>query len=150
MNKIIPFELLKNVDLIKGATYKGDTARNLSSEPISKLLPVGNQGGIRFSGTTAEPKPVVLYITLKDNDWPDEILSNKVIYYGDNKLPGKGIHDLPGNQVLRSIFNNFYLKGKYPLILLFSKGFEGFDRVFHGVLSPGFDGLNEMEDLIAV
>src|SRR5690349_2053165 len=138
MSRIISFELLKEADLIKGATYKGGTASNLSSEPISRLLPVGNQGGIRYSGTAAVPKLVVLYTTLKNNDWPDEILSDKLIYYGDNKLPGKEIHDLPGNQALRSIFNNFYLKREYPLILLFSKGFEGFDRVFRGVLSPAF------------
>lgn len=150
MDKVIPFELLKDADLIKGATYKGGSASNLSSEPISKLLPVGNQSGIRFSGTTAFSKLVVLYTTLKDNDWPDEIISNKVVYYGDNKSPGKEIHDLPGNQVLRSIFNNFYLKKEYPLILLFSKGHEGFDRIFHGVLAPGFKDLDEMEDLIAV
>ena len=150
MNKIIPFELLKNADLIKGATYKGGTAPNLSSEPISKLLPVGNQAGIRFSGTAAAPDLVVLYTTFKDKDWPDEIIDNKVIYFGDNKSPGKEIHDLPGNQALRSIFNNFYLKGEYPLILLFSKGNEGFDRVFQGVLAPGYDGMNEMEDLVAV
>ena len=147
---MIPFELLKNADLIKGATYKGGGAPNLSSEPISKLLPVGNQAGIRFSGTAAGPELVVLYTTLRDNDWPDVIMDDKVIYYGDNKSPGKEIHDLSGNQVLRSIFNNFYLKGEYPLILLFSKGLKGFDRIFHGVLAPGYKGLNEMEDLVAV
>jgi len=150
MDKIIPFELLQNADLIRGALYKGGRVPNLSSEPISKLLPVGNQSGIRFSGSTISPKLVVLYTTLKDNDWPDEILSNKVIYYGDNKSPGKEIHDLPGNQVLRSIFNAFYLKNEYPLILLFSKGSERFDRIFHGVLMPGYNELSEMEDLIAV
>lgn len=150
MDKIIPFEQLEGAHLIKGATYKGGRVPNLSSEPISKLLPVGNQSGIRFSGSTTSPKLVVLYTTLKDKDWPDEIISNKIIYYGDNKSPGKEIHDLPGNQVLRSIFNNFYLKKEYPLILLFSKGFEGFDRIFHGVLMPGHNNLSEMEDLVAV
>lgn len=150
MNKVIPFELLKKADLIKGATYKGGKATNLSSEPISKLLPVGNQAGIRFSGATGSPKLVTLYTTLKDNEWPDEISADKVTYYGDNKSPGKEIHDLPGNQVLRSVFNNFYLRNEYPLILLFSKGIEGFDRVFHGVLAPGFKGLGETEDLIAI
>lgn len=150
MDKVVPFEVLKDSDLIKGATYKGGNASNLSSKPISKLLPVGNQSGIRFTGSTISPKLVVLYTTLNDNDWPDEIISNKVIYYGDNKSPGKEIHDLPGNQVLRSIFNNFYLKKEYPLILLFSKGLEGFDRVYHGVLMPSYKGLNEMEDLVAV
>ncbi|WP_276682443.1 hypothetical protein [Empedobacter brevis] len=150
MDKVIQFESLKDSDLIKGATYKGGRIPNLSSEPISKLLPIGNQSGIRFSGSSISPKLIVLYTTFKDNDWPDELISNKVIYYGDNKSPGKEIHDLPGNQVLRSIFNNFYLKKEYPLILLFSKGLEGFDRIFHGILRPGYNGLNEMEDLIAV
>lgn len=150
MSKTIPFEFLKKADLIKGATYKGGKINNLSSEPISKIVPVGNQSGIRFSGKAESPKIVVLYTSLADDDWPDEIIHNKVIYYGDNKSPGKEIHDLPGNKALRSIFNNFYLKGEYPLILLFSKGSEGFDRIFQGVLIPGYVGLNEMEDLIAV
>jgi hypothetical protein len=150
MHKIIPFESLKNADLVKGAIYKGGKAANLSSEPISKLLPVGNQSGIRFSGTIGVPKLVTLYTTLTDNEWPDEISADKVIYYGDNKSPGKEIHDSPGNQVLRSVFNNFYLRNEYPLILLFSKGIEGFDRVFHGVLAPGFKGLGETEDLIGI
>ncbi|MCE7066681.1 hypothetical protein [Dyadobacter sp. CY326] len=150
MSKVIPFNFLKTSDLIKGATYEGGIASNLSSEPISKLLPVGNQAGIRFIGTVATPRLVVLYTTLNDRDWPDELTSDKVIYFGDNKSPGKEIHDTIGNQVLRSIFHSFYLRKSYPPILLFSKGFKGFDRIFRGILAPGYEGLNEMEDLIAV
>jgi hypothetical protein len=152
MNTIIEFEDLNNADLIKGALYKGGTINNLSSEPISKLLPVGNQSGIRFSGKVENPSIVVLYTTLNDTDWPDSINGDVLTYYGDNKLPGKEIHDLPGNKVLRSIFNTYHLshKEKFPLILLFSKGRTGYDRVFEGVLKPGYPEFEETEDLIAI
>lgn len=150
MNNIIPFELLESSDLIKGAIYKGGLKNNLSSEPISKLVPVGNQSGIRFSGSVLDPKIVVLYTTFKDEDWPDAIIDKRVTYYGDNKTPGREIHASNGNQVLRSVFNRFYLENKYPLILLFSKGYIGYDRIFQGVLMPGFHGLDESEDLVAV
>lgn len=146
----IEFENLKTADLLKGALYKGGVKNNLSSEPISKLLPVGNQSGIRFSGKVESPSLVVLYTTLQDNDWPDTIVKDKIIYYGDNKFPGKEIHDLPGNKVLRSIFNTYYLSGEYPQIYLFTKGQSGFDRIFIGVLKPGYPNLTETEDLIAI
>lgn len=152
MNEIIDFEDIKTSDLIKGAIYKGGSANNLSSEPISKILPVGNQSGIRFSGKSESPSVVVLYSTFKDKDWPDSLENDLVVFFGDNKVPGKEIHDLPGNRVHRSIFNNYYLSknNSFPLILLFSKGHSGFDRKFEGVLKPGYKGFQETEDLIAI
>lgn len=152
MQTIIQFKDLKTADLIKGATYKGGEANNLSSEPISKLLPVGNQSGIRFSGKSNNPKVVVLYTTLYDKDWPDSIENEIVTYYGDNKSPGKELHSLPGNQLLKSIFTNYHLSGEkiFPPIYLFSKGEVGFDRIFHGALKPGHKDISEMEDLVAI
>ena len=47
---IIDFNKLNKSDLIKDCICKGGDANNLSSEPISKILPVGNQSGIRFAG----------------------------------------------------------------------------------------------------
>lgn len=152
MKKVINFNELSSANLIKGAIYKGGQLNNLSSEPISKLLPVGNQSGIRYAGRSDNPSLVVLYTTLADNDWPDSITGDKIIYYGDNKTPGKEIHDLPGNKVLRSLFNNYYLSTKeiFPPILLFSKGETGFDRIFEGMLKPGYAGIEETEDLVAI
>jgi hypothetical protein len=152
MKTEIEFDDLGSADLIKGAIYKGGLKNNLSSEPLSKLLKVGNQSGIRFTGTTEKPKMVVLFTSLNDKDWPDLIQDDKVIYYGDNKIPGKEIHDLPGNKILRNIFNEFHLSNSlvYPPILLFTKGEKGFDRIFLGKLKPGYNLMDETEDLIAI
>ena len=151
MRKIIDFKDLSSADLIKGAIYKGGSLNNLSSEPISKLLPVSNQSGIRYVGKFENPLIVVLYTSLADLDWPDSIIGDKVKYFGDNKAPGKEIHDLPGNKVLRTLFNKYHLSKKksFPPILLFSKGEVGFDRKFEGLLKPGYKGMDETEDLIA-
>ena len=150
--RIIEFEDLNTSDLIKGALYKGGSASNLSSEPISKLLPVGNQAGIRFAGNADNPLLVVLYTTFADNDWSDSIVGDKITYYGDNKAPGKEIHELPGNKALRAVFNTYHLSNKklFPPILLFVKGGTGFDRIFEGLLRPGYEGLDESEDLVAI
>jgi len=152
MKKIIEFSELSTSNLIRGAIYKGGPLNNLSSEPISKLLPVGNQSGIRHAGESDNPSLIVLYTTFVDDYWPDSIIGDKIIYYGDNKKPGKEIHDLPGNRILRSLFNNYHLSQKkfFPPILLFSKGESGFDRVFLGLLQPGYVGIDETEDLIAI
>jgi hypothetical protein len=152
MNKDVPFEFLSKANLIKDAIYKGGPTKDFSSEPISKLLSVGNQSGIRFTGKIDNPKLVVLYSTLKDPYWPDYINDDCVVYFGDNKKPGREIHDLPGNKVLRSIFDIYYLSNKkeYPPIFLFTKGDSGFDRVFKGLLKPGYNGMDESEDFIAI
>lgn len=152
MKHEISFEKLSKCDLIKGAVYKGGDKNNLSSEPISKILPVGNQSGIRFSGKIEKPNVVVLYTSLKEIDWPDMIRNDLVVYYGDNKTPGKDIHDQPGNKLLRSIFNSYYLdpENNFPSIYLFSKGVTGYDRIFQGLLKPGHSDYDETEDLVAI
>ena len=149
---IIDFNKLNKSDLIKDCICKGGDANNLSSEPISKILPVGNQSGIRFAGTSEQPSLVVLYSTFSDIDWPDLINGDLVTYYGDNKEPGREIHETLGNRLFRGIFNNLHLnrKNEVPPIFLFSKGSTGFDRIFKGLLVPGSTNHLETEDLIAI
>lgn len=149
---IIDFNKLNKSDLIKDCICKGGDANNLSSEPISKILPVGNQSGIRFAGTAEQPSLVVLYSTFSDIDWPDLINGDLVTYYGDNKEPGREIHETLGNRLFRGIFNNLHLnrKNEVPPIFLFSKGSTGFDRIFKGLLVPGSTNHLETEDLIAI
>lgn len=151
-NLLVPFEELVNADLKLNHIYKGGNVNNLSSEPISKILPVGNQGGIRFSGTITKPRLIVLYSTFTDKDWPDCINGNLVTYYGDNKIPGREIHEVQGNKLFRSLFDNLHLGNKVdiPPIFLFSKGKNGFDRVFKGILVPGSGEHKETEDLVAI
>ena len=149
---IIDFNKLNKSDLIKDCICKGGDANNLSSEPISKILPVGNQSGIRFAGTSEQPSLVVLYSTFSDIDWPDIINRGLVTYYGDNTEPGREIHETLGNRLFRGIFNNLHLnrKNEVPPIFLFSKGSTGFDRIFKGLLVPGSTNHLETEDLIAI
>jgi hypothetical protein len=146
------FENLSNANLHKGCSYQGGPQFNLSSEPISKLLPVGNQGGIRCFGSIDSPKLIVLYSTFQDVDWPDVIQNDLLIYYGDNKNPGREIHETNGNEILRNIFNNLHLgkKRAIPPVFLFEKGKKGFDRVFRGLLVPGNSKIPETEDLVAI
>ena len=96
---IIDFNKLNKSDLIKDCICKGGDANNLSSEPISKILPVWNQSGIRFAGTSEQPSLVVHYSTFSDIDWPDLINGDLVTYYGDNKEPGREIHETLGNRL---------------------------------------------------
>ena len=149
---IIDFNKLNKSDLIKDCICKGGDANNLSSEPISKILPVGNQSGIRFAGTSEQPSLVVLYSTFSDIDWPDLINGDLVTYYGDNKEPGREIHETLGNRLFRGIFNNLHLnrKNEVPPIFLFSKGSTGFAGIFKGLLVPGSTNHLETEDLIAI
>lgn len=150
--KIVDFNKLNKSDLVTGCVCKGGNANNLSSEPISKILPVGNQSGIRFTGTSEQPLLVVLYSTFNDIDWPDSINADLLTYYGDNKEPGREIHETPGNKLFRGIFNNLHLgkKNEIPPVFLFSKGVSGFDRIFKGLLVPGSQDYMETEDLIAI
>ena len=148
----IDFNKLNKSDLIKDCVCKGGDANNLSSEPISKIFPIGNQSGIRFAGTSEQPSLVVLYSTFSDIDWPDLINGDLVTYYGDNKEPGREIHETLGNRLFKGIFNNLHLnrKNEVPPIFLFSKGAMGFDRIFKGLLIPGSPNHLETEDLIAI
>ena len=43
----VAFEELQNADLQIGCVYKGGTAPNLGSDPLSHLFPCGNAGGFR-------------------------------------------------------------------------------------------------------
>ena len=149
---IIDFNELNKSDLVTDCICKGGHANNLSSEPISKILPVVNQSGIRFSSTSEQPLLVVLYSTFIDMDWPDSIDGDLLTYYGDNKEPGREIHETAGNKLFRGIFNNLHLnkKNEIPPIFLFSKGISGFDRIFKGILVPGSPDYMETEDLIAI
>jgi len=148
----INFNELNKPDLVLDCICKGGTASNLSSEPISKILPVGNQSGIRFTGSSEHPLLIVLYSTFNDIDWPDSIDDSILTYFGDNKAPGREIHETPGNKLLRRIFNNLHLDKRIeiPPIFLFSKGARGFDRIFKGLFIPGNSNYSETEDLIAI
>jgi hypothetical protein len=159
----IPFEKLPTANLVIDSTYQG--ARNkkmdLGSEPLTKLIPgVGNMGGFRKSvdSKTKALRGLVLVSTRNEDDWPDSlnIFTGLYTYFGDNRAPGKPLHDTPkgGNKVLHEIFElshgSMVERSKCPVILAFENTGFGLDTEFKGLLVPGAPNLSASEDLVAV
>jgi len=149
-------------DLHIDAVYEGDSGGQLTGEALSKLLPgVGNQGGFRASGRGYDKKLVVLFTSGEDKDWPDtlDLSTGQFVYYGDNKRPGHELHDTQrgGNLILRRVFSllharapqrslvpPFFVFKKYPTAVS-ARSFQ-----FKGLAVPGFVGLPQTADLVAV
>lgn len=155
----IPFSELRQSDLKLDAVYMGGEAPNLKAEPLSKLLPIGNQGGFRYI-TRGSPKRVVLCALISSTsepDWPDSLDIERGIftYYGDNRAAGGGdMHNtkIGGNRILRDSFNALHLqqRNQIPVFLVFTK--QGLKRnyMFRGLAVPGANGLGANEDLVAL
>lgn len=152
----IEFEKLSNSDLHIDILCEGGSQIGTGADPISKIFPCGNQGGFRFSGPAESPLFCVLYTSLIDLDWPDEIIYEKgsFIYFGDNKQPGHELHDTPkkGNLILRNTFNNLHIGNlrSIPPFFIFAKAGKGRDVVFKGLAVPGAEGLSHTDDLVAI
>jgi hypothetical protein len=159
----IPFEKLSSADLVIDSVYQGARGKrlDLGSEPLTKLIPgVGNMGGFRKSvdSKTKELKGLLLVSTRNEDDWPDslDIFSGLYTYFGDNREPGRSLHDTPkgGNKVLLDIFQlahgTIEERSKCPVILAFQNTGLGFDTEFKGLLVPGAANLSASEDLVAV
>jgi hypothetical protein len=78
----------------------------------------------------------------------------RFIYYGDNKRPGHELHETQrcGNLILRNLFEALHAKNRIaiPPIFIFTKTTTGRDAVFRGLAVPGFAGIPQTEDLVAV
>ena len=103
---------LETADLIVDALYESKSAR-IKDEPINAMLNCGNQGGFRPVGLQKKGhKYVVLYSSLNDPDWPDNLDGQTGIftYYGDNKKAGKELHETKkkGNEILRKCFESIH------------------------------------------
>jgi hypothetical protein len=91
--------------------YRGGTAGNTSDDPLSRLLPVGNQGGFRTHGRPVQDtvKLVVLYTSGAEPDWPDALdpYTGTFTYFGDNRSPGRDLHNTPrkGNLLLAAAYS---------------------------------------------
>lgn len=148
-----------NWKLYVDAVYKADSnKKNMSTEVLSKLLGVKNQGGFRYLGKTEMPKLVILFSSGEDIYWQDEMDNSLGIfmYYGDNKTPGNDLHktNLHGNEILRYIFNlaasdDEDIRKMLPPILVFKKA-GGRDVKFLGLAVPGIKGKPSKEWLTAV
>ena len=156
----VEFDQLAGTDLVVDRVYRGGNAGNAGDDPLSKLLPVGNQGGFRTHGRTVQDavKLVVLYTSGAEPDWPDALdaYTGTFTYFGDNRNPGRALHDTPkkGNLLLSRVFERAHTgeagRGQVPPFLLFDKPGPGRDVRFRGLLAPGSDRVSGEEDLVAV
>jgi hypothetical protein len=157
---IFKFSALKTADLVVDAIYEGGNAGNLGDDPISKLIPgIGNQGGFRISGKGSKKNLIILYTSNEQVDWPNtlDLNTGMFVYYGDNREPGRRLHDTQGNQILRDVFNSLHTFEKkidsLPIFLIFSKKVTEYSSrsvQFRGLAVPGYPGMPSTEDLVAV
>jgi len=154
----IPFAELPTAKLQVDGIYQGGRLGNAGDDPLGPLLRVSNSGGFRYRGTLDRLELIVLTTTLSDPDWPDGLDRETGIftYYGDNKHPGRELHDTPrkGNVLLARIFENAHAaasdRAHVPPIFLFASTGEWRDVEFLGLAVPGTVDRRAMEDLVAV
>ena len=158
---IISHESIGNCELIVDAIYEGGNAGDVTDDPLSKILSVGNQAGFRYSGRSKNIKYIVLYSSGEDADWPDSIDIETGIfkYFGDNKNPGNDLHatSRKGNLILKDIFESLYNeknpRQNIPPIFIFRKfptQHSNRSVQFKGLCVPGAKHLSSTEDLVAV
>jgi hypothetical protein len=157
---LFSFDELAGADLVVDATYEGGRAGHAGDDPLGRLLPVGNQGGFRYSGSPRQgrAKLMVLYTSGADPDWPDLLdrETGRFTYFGDNKTPGRELHDTRrgGNELLRRTFEWIHAAPPHrdlvPPFFVFGKGPAGRDVTFLGLAAPGARDVTPRDDLVAV
>ncbi|MEQ3551756.1 restriction endonuclease [Pseudonocardia nematodicida] len=158
--RVVPFSDLATADLVIDQLYDGGGSGTAADDPIARLVPVGNQGGFRYSGSPkrGEVRLVVLYTTGAEIDWPDVLdpQTGVFTYYGDNRTPGHELHDTRrlGNVLLRDAFEwshgSVQTRRRVPPFLLFQKTGPGRRIRFRGLLVPGAAGLTADDELQAI
>jgi hypothetical protein len=156
----IPFSALRDSDLIIDAVYEGGTAGNQGDDPLNRLLGVGNAGGFRPIGSVVRGtvRYAALYTSGVDPDWPDTLdrRMGTFVYHGDQKTPGRELHDTPrrGNQLLRDLFKTSEggaeARATVPPLFLFGKAAPGRSVTFQGLLIPGGPSIRPDERLVAI
>lgn len=150
---------LTDADLIVDAIYEGGRSGKMNADPMPKLIQgVGNQGGFRYLGNLNTPRLIVLTSSFNDPDWPDNLDRETGIltYYGDNKRPGRALHETPrnGNLLVKSMFNAIHAtphqRAQVAPILVFANAGTFRDMVFLGLAVPGASELTAMDDLVAI
>lgn len=155
------FSELSEADLVVDAIYEGDaTTSSYGGEPLHHLLPgLGTQGGFRKrKGLRGNLVGLVMVSTGNEPDWPDELdpFTGTFIYFGDNRTPGKDLHDTKagGNRTLVEMFsaNHGSLEDRLncPITLIFETTGEGRNMIFRGLAVPGSGHLQQGEDLVAI
>ncbi|BBO80424.1 restriction endonuclease [Desulfosarcina ovata subsp. sediminis] len=147
-------------DLIVDKIYTGSRLGNASDDPLPALLGVSRGGGFRYIGNRTALEDLLLVVlksNFNDPDWPDHLDRETGIftYYGDNKKPGKQLHDTPrgGNRILTHLFAGRHdpdVNTHFPPILLFGRAGEYRDVRFLGLAVPGAQSLGPDEDAVAI
>lgn len=148
---------LPSSPLVVEAIYKGGTNKNVSDDPISKLLKgTGNQGGFRKAvNPFGKVAYVVIYSSNKELAWPDYLDTESGVfrYYGDNRKPGSAIHETKrgGNLLLREVFDALHGNRleDIPPFFIFEKADSGRDVRFRGLAVPGNPSIPSDRDLVA-
>ncbi|MGH2777282.1 MAG: restriction endonuclease [Actinomycetota bacterium] len=159
-SSIVQFADLRSADLVVDALYEGGTSGTVADDPLARLLPVGNQGGFRYAGSPrrGSVRIAVLYTTAAEVDWPDSLdpQTGVFTYYGDNRSPGRELHDTQrsGNLLLREAFDRSHgtatARRAVPPFLLFQRTAPGRRIMFRGLLAPGAATLTDDDDLVAI
>ena len=157
--KIITFDQLATADLHVDALYEGGRHGNAGDDPLPKLLRVDSQGGFRYRGKVAgKLHMLVLTSSMNDSDWPDALDRETGVftYYGDNKKPGRELHDTgrDGNLILQKIFaaarSGQEARSQVPPIFVFAGAASWRDMNFLGLVVPGASDLDSSEELVAI
>jgi hypothetical protein len=155
----VPQEALSTADLIVDAIYRGGRKGNAGDDPLPKLMRVDSQGGFRYRGKVKGKLDLLVMTTsMNDPDWPDALDSETGIftYFGDNKKPGRDLHDTgrDGNLILKTIFEDSRIdapgRKSVPPIFLFASAGIARDVRFLGLAVPGASDLDASEELVAI
>jgi hypothetical protein len=155
----VPVDQLSIADLQVDAIYQGGRKGNAGDDPLPKLMRVDSQGGFRYRGKVkVNLQMLVLTTSMNDPDWPDELDAETGIftYFGDNKKPGRDLHDTgrDGNLILRTIFEDSRAgkEGRQvvPPIFLFASVGVSRDVRFIGLAVPGASDLDASDELVAI
>jgi hypothetical protein len=155
---IFSIDQIAGADLVVDAVYQGARRGGAGDDPLPRLVGVSTGGGFRYRGSIEQLELVALTSSKRDPDWPDSLDRETGIYtyYGDNKVPGRELHDTPrfGNALLQRIFEDAHSgsegRRKVPPILVFASAGQRRDIVFLGLAAPGVAGQRPSEDLVAV
>lgn len=159
MKTIIPFNDLPSSNLLVDACYRGGRNGNASDDPFPRLLKLDAQGGFRYRGkVNGRLEMLALISSMNDPDWPDSLDKETGIftYYGDNKKPGRELHDTgrDGNLILQRLFasarSGLNGRAQVPPILLFASAGTWRDVIFLGLAVPGASDLDASEELVAI
>jgi hypothetical protein len=150
----ILFEDLADADLHPGCICEAGATNDFAADPLARVLPVGNQGGIRARGSIERPTLVVLKTNWQEPEWPDYLdrETRTLEYFGDNRKPGSDLHRPRGNRYLVGQFQRLHnpaapRQGCAPFLLFDSVG--GRDVRFIGIAAPGAPGVSHRDDLAA-